>query len=59
MQDETYFEGFMNHTHLARCNFMKALHRAAPLEVAHAPAKLLYSTVKIMVRSGLSRVPYP
>jgi hypothetical protein len=39
----------MNHTHLARCNFMKALHRAAPLEAAHAPLPVESPTVRLMV----------
>ena len=49
MQDSSYYEGFMNHTHLALCNFMKALHRAAPLEAAHAPLPVESPTVRLMV----------
>jgi hypothetical protein len=48
-QDSTYFESFMNHTHLAGCNFMKALHRAAPLELAHAPLSVQSPSIRLMV----------
>ena len=50
VQEDSYYEGFMNHTHLGRCNFMKALHRAAPLEAAHAPLPVESPTTRLMVR---------
>lgn len=53
MQDDAYFEGFKNHTHLAHCNFMKALHRAAPLVIAQAPSAVRSSTTPLMVRPKL------
>lgn len=49
-QDESYREGFVNHTTLARCNFMKALHRAAPLEVAHNPLPARTNAIRLTVR---------
>ncbi len=41
----------MRHANLSRCNFMKALHRAAPLEAAHAPPLFAYESVRLTVRA--------
>ena len=40
----------MQHANISRCNFMKALHRSAPLEVAHGPAPFRYRSTRLMVR---------
>ena len=39
----------MQHANISRCNFMKALHRSAPLEVAHGPAPFRYRSTRLMV----------
>ena len=53
-QDKEYHESLMQHANISRCNFMKALHRSAPLEVAHGPAPFRYRSTRLMVRQLLN-----
>lgn len=53
MQDEVYHNSLMQHANISRCNFMKALHRSAPLEVAHGPAPFRYRSTRLMVRPAV------
>lgn len=45
-----YEESFLQNANISRCNFMKALHRSAPLEVAALPPPFHSDHIALMVQ---------